>query len=56
MTERERVKLALTHHGTDIVPYNVELTSQSMARFCAYTGQSDPPENIASMIRAMRDQ
>ena len=35
MTNRERVKAALTHNGTDKTPYNIELTSSAMNTFTA---------------------
>jgi uroporphyrinogen decarboxylase len=38
MTKKNRVEIALSHIAPDRTPYNIELTSEAMKRFSAYSG------------------
>lgn len=41
MTPQERVRCALHHQETDIVPYQIDLTGQAAERLATYTGERD---------------
>jgi len=53
LTRRERVIQALSHHGTDIVPYQIDFTNQARERTAAYLGDGDFIDKIGNHILRM---
>ena len=54
MTRRERVLEAICHHETDIVPYQIDLTSAAGPTH-AIPGDT-PPENIVALVETCWEQ
>lgn len=52
MNKRERIIAAIEHKGTDIVPWNFEMTPGAMERMELYTGLKDAEEKLENhMLR-----
>lgn len=53
MTKKERVKLAIAHQETDIVPYNIGFTIPAWEKLVAYLGREPTIEELGLHIVAL---